>query len=34
MIQKIIDYLAKFFRINQNKKETTKTSTDDIYPMW
>lgn len=31
IVQKIINAVAKFFKINQKKKKNT---TDDIYPMW
>jgi len=34
MLQKIIDYFAKVFGVRRKSKPSSKSSTDDIYPMW
>ena len=35
MLQKIINLLAKIFRIKQKKsKDEEKKKTSDIYPLW
>ena len=34
MLQKLINFLEKFFGVNIKKDRQKEDSSDDIYPMW